>query len=64
LNVRSSDELDRLVEQSQQIIHLRGVLREALTATNDLVRSLKRQQKQQQAYKSAIASLRELQGVA
>jgi hypothetical protein len=47
-----------------QAIHLRGVLRDALTATSDLVRSLKRQQKQQRAYKSAIASLRELQGVA
>ena len=48
----------------EQAIHLRGVLRETLTATNDLVRSLKRQQKQQRAYKSAIASLKELQGVA
>jgi hypothetical protein len=47
-----------------QAIHLRGVLRDALTATSDLVRSLKRQQKQQRAYKSAIASLKELQGVA
>src|SRR5690606_22869517 len=48
----------------EQAIHLRGVLREALTATNDLIGSLKRQQKQQRAYKSAIASLKELQGVA
>jgi hypothetical protein len=48
----------------EQAIRLRGVLRDALTATNDLIGSLKRQQKQQRAYKSAIASLRELQGVA
>jgi hypothetical protein len=48
----------------EQAIHLRGVLREALTATNDLIGSLKRQQKQQRAYKTAIASLKELQGVA
>jgi hypothetical protein len=48
----------------EQAIHLRGVLRDALAATNDLIGSLKRQQKQQRAYKSAIASLRELQGVA
>jgi hypothetical protein len=48
----------------EQAIHLRSVLREALTATNDLIGSLKRQQKQQRAYKTAIASLKELQGVA
>jgi hypothetical protein len=47
-----------------QATKLRTSLREALAAVNGLVRSIKRQKKQDRAYKTAIASLRQLQEAA
>ena len=47
-----------------QAIKLRASLREALLATNDLVRAIKLQKKQDRALRSTLASLRQLQAVA
>jgi hypothetical protein len=47
-----------------QAIRLHSLLHDALSASNALVRCIKRQKKHDRAYKAAIASLRQLQAVA
>ncbi len=47
----------------EQVHALRGVLRDALSKSNDLIRSLKRQKRQSRLVESTLASLRQLQSI-
>ncbi len=48
----------------EQATQLHTALREALKATGALVRTLRKQKKQERLFKTTLASLRELQSVA
>jgi hypothetical protein len=48
----------------EQAVQLHSTLRQALAATNTLVRALRKQKKSERLFKSTLASLRELQSVA
>lgn len=60
----ASAEAPSAVSPIEQAIRLRSTLRSALTATNELIRAIKRQKRQDRVYKSALASLRQLQEAA
>ena len=47
----------------EQAVTLRAALRDTLSKTNDLIRSLKRQKQQSRLVQATLASLRQLQGV-
>jgi len=52
---------DTLADVLEQASILRGALRDALSATGDLIRSLKRDKKRRRAFESTLASLRQLE---